>query len=126
MTKTLATEVAEFNVRLLLVWLGGFDTPMTSAVQLTQKPLDADYNDTIVDKSMRFLTSGDFPLIGDHKKAVKAIYEVVVGEGVGAGKEKEVKMILGSDAAVRLDEVQKGYGHMMDVFGEICHNVAKD
>lgn len=125
-TKTLAKEVAEFNVRLLLVWLGGFDTSMIQAVNKTRTPLDPDYKDTVVGKTMEVLAGGNFPVTGDHKKAVKAIYEVVVGEGVGEGKEKEVQMILGSDAAGRLGEVQKGYEHMMDTFGEICHNVALD
>jgi hypothetical protein len=99
---------------------------MSAAVQRQQRPLDPDYKDTVVEKLVTAFQSGNLPMLGDHKKAVKAIYEVVVGEGVGVGKEKEVQMVLGTDCAVRVQEVQEGYEHMMDAFGEVCHSVKLD
>ncbi|KAI0129166.1 hypothetical protein BJ170DRAFT_362289 [Xylariales sp. AK1849] len=127
-TKTLAREVAEFNVRVVLVYMGAFNTPMASSVQLIQAPLDADYQDSTVGKYFEVYNSGAFSdsIHGDHRKAVKAIYEVVIGEGVGAGKEKEVQMVLGKDCAVRVGEVRGKLDHMMDAFGEVCNNVDLD
>ncbi|ETS85825.1 hypothetical protein PFICI_03850 [Pestalotiopsis fici W106-1] len=125
-TTTLAREVADFNVRVLLVYLGSFNTPMASHVNLAGKPLDADYDGTVLQKYYDVFKSKNMPIKGDHEKAVKAIYEVVVGEGIGAGCEKEVRMVLGKDCAVRVGEVQENLKHMMGVFGDICNNVNID
>ncbi|KAH8673318.1 hypothetical protein BX600DRAFT_547084 [Xylariales sp. PMI_506] len=125
-TKTLAKEVAEFNVRVLLVYMGTFDTPMAKKGIMVKKPLDPDYLGTPVGQIYNTFNVGNIPVGGDHKKAVKAIYEVVVGEGVGKGKEKEVQMVLGKDCAVRVEEVKGALEHMMHVFGGICNNVDLD
>ncbi|KAF3012971.1 hypothetical protein E8E14_004168 [Neopestalotiopsis sp. 37M] len=125
-TTTLAREVADFNVRVLLVYMGSFNTPMSTNVNLAEKPLDPDYHGTVLQKYYDVFEAKNMPLKGDHKKAVKAIYEVVVGEGVGKGCEKEVRMVLGKDCAVRVGEVQENLQHMMDVFGDICNNVDVD
>jgi NAD(P)-dependent dehydrogenase (short-subunit alcohol dehydrogenase family) len=125
-SKTLAKEVAAFNVRVLDVYMGTFNTAMTTRVNLTDKPLDPDYRGTLVEKYYDLFKSRNMPAKGDHKKAVKAIYEVVVGEGIGVGKEKETQMVLGKDCAVRVQEVKESLGHMMDVFGHICNNVDID
>ncbi|KAI1881633.1 hypothetical protein JX265_000459 [Neoarthrinium moseri] len=125
-TKTLAKEMKPFNVRVLLVYLGSFNTAMATKVDPVQKPLDPDYQGTVLQQFYDSFDSKTFVPKGDHKKAVKAIFDVVVGEGAGAGKEKEVQMILGKDCAVRLGEVRAGFDHMMDVFGEVCNNVDVD
>lgn len=126
MTTTLAKEVAGFGVRVLLVYLGTFNTAMASHTNLVAKPLEPDYDGTVLQKFYDVFKAGNMPLKGDHVKAVRAIYEVAVGEGVGAGREKEVRMVLGKDCAVRVGEVQDSMKHMMDVFGDICHNVDVD
>ncbi|KAH8197578.1 hypothetical protein TruAng_008262 [Truncatella angustata] len=98
-TKTLAREVAEFNVRVLLVYMGAFNTPMSTQVSLVREPLAADYRNTVLEKYYNVFKEKNMVVKGDHKKAVKAIYEVVVGEGVGAGLESEVQIALGKDCA---------------------------
>ncbi|KAK6075756.1 retinol dehydrogenase 8 [Seiridium cupressi] len=125
-TKTLAREVAPFNVRVLLVYMGSFNTPMATKVSLAQKPLDPDYKGTMLDKYYEVFRSGTMKANGDHKKAVKAIYEVTVGEGIGVGREKEVQLVLGKDCAVRAVEVRDSLDHMMEVFGDVCNNVDID
>lgn len=123
LTKTLHKEMSEFNVRVLLVYLGTFDTPMVGKVEPKSKPLEPDYEGTTTGKLYEIMNSGNFTVPGDHLKATKAIYDVVVGEGIGKGREKEMMLPLGVDMAVRAQEVRDSIIHMMDVFGDICNNV---
>ncbi|KAI0594183.1 hypothetical protein F4775DRAFT_574633 [Biscogniauxia sp. FL1348] len=123
LTKTLHKEMKEFNVRVLLVPLGTFNTPMIKACQKVSKPLDPDYQGTLAQKNMDILESGDFAAPGDHKKAVKVICDMAMGEGVGKGLESEMMLPLGVDMAVRAYEVRDRIDHMMHVFGDVCNNV---
>ncbi|KAI1098354.1 putative short-chain oxidoreductase [Jackrogersella minutella] len=123
LTKTFHQEMKEFNVRVLLVYLGTFNTPMVGKVEPKLKPLDPDYNGTFTGKLYEIMGSGNFKVPGDHIKATQAIYYVVVGEGIGKGKEEEMMLPLGVDMAARVEEVRSGFDHMMDVFGDICNNV---
>ncbi|KAK8035433.1 hypothetical protein PG993_010428 [Apiospora rasikravindrae] len=125
-SKTLAKEVAEFGIRVLQVYLGSFDTPMGRSTRLVEQPLDPDYQNSMVGKTIDVFQSGQFQAKGDHKKAVRAIYDVVVGQEAGAGLGKEVQMVLGKDCAVRVIEVRDGLKHMMETFGDVCNNVDVD
>ena len=126
MSKVLAKEVAPFNVRVLTVSLGGFDTNMPNASSKGTNPLPADYKDSMADKLMTVLGNGTFTPDGDKNKAVKAVYEVVMGEGVGKGHLDERFLPLGRDLAVRVEQVVEYYNHSMQVFGGICNNVYKE
>lgn len=122
-SKTLAQEVAEFGVRVLLVYMGAFNTSMAQSVRLVAQPLDADYADAAVGRTARVFSERSLRPTGDHEKAVKVIYDVALGQGVGKGLEKETQMVLGRDCAVRVGEVRDGLDHMMTVFGDACNNV---
>ncbi|KAI5863705.1 putative short-chain oxidoreductase [Durotheca rogersii] len=126
LTKVLHKELQEFNVRVLLVYLGAFDTPMAKNVGSVAQPIDPDYRGTVTEKLFKILSTGDFEIRGDHLKAVRAIYDVVVGEGVGAGRESEIMPPLGTDMAARIEETQRRLTHAMEVFGDICVNVNVD
>jgi hypothetical protein len=123
--KVLGKEVAQFGVRTLTVQLGAFNTNMSNAARRGRMPLPDDYKGSLVERVTNVITgdSGAFNPDGDHEKATRAIYEVVVGEGVGAGCGSERMLPLGRDLAARLREVQDGLGHAMEVFGEVCNNV---
>lgn len=123
MSKVLAKEVSEFNVRVLIVSLGAFNTNMVNAVTTSQNPMPEDYKGSVTEKTINAMSSGNFNPDGDKEKAVKAIYEVVMGEGVGAGQEAERFLPLGRDLAARVKQVQDQYSHSMEVFGHICSNV---
>ena len=123
MMKVLAKEVAEFNVRALTVSLGGFNTNMPNVVQIGGNPLPDDYKGTVVDQMMQTMGSGNFVPDGDKDKAMKAVYEVVMGVGVGVGREGERFLPLGRDIAVRVQQVEDSLAHSMKVFGELCNNV---
>ncbi len=121
----MAKEVADFNVRVLYVSLGGFNTNMPNAVRVGSVPLDPDYVGKTTEKILSMMGSGEFQPDGDREKAVRAIYEVVVGEGIGVGREAERVLPLGRDLAKRIQEIVDGWRHTMDVFGEVCNNVYK-
>ncbi|OTA96550.1 hypothetical protein M434DRAFT_67204 [Hypoxylon sp. CO27-5] len=126
LTKTLHKEMQEFNVRVLLVYLGTFNTPMVKKVESRPKPIDPDYKGTTTGKIYDVMSSGNFHVPGDHIKATQAIYDVIVGEGIGKGHENEMMLPLGIDMAERLKEVRERLDHAMEVFGDICNNVGID
>ncbi|KAI1771495.1 putative short-chain oxidoreductase [Hypoxylon cercidicola] len=87
LTKVLHKEMQDFNVRVLLVYLGIFNTPMVNKTSVVAKPLDPDYEGTTTAQHVEVLSTGKFTVRGDHVKATQAIYDVVVGEGIGKGNE---------------------------------------
>ncbi|KAK9323708.1 hypothetical protein V1517DRAFT_89318 [Lipomyces orientalis] len=126
MSKVLAKEVAEFNVRVLIVSLGTFNTNMGNAVTVGKNPMPEGYKGSVADKTIEYMASGKFDPDGDKEKAIKAIYEVVMGKGAGAGREDETFLPLGRDLAARVTHLQDYYAHSMEVFGDVCNNVYRD
>ncbi|KAI0104714.1 hypothetical protein GGR51DRAFT_560982 [Nemania sp. FL0031] len=126
MTKVLHKELEPFGVRVLLVYLGTFDTPMASSVQGIAAPLKKDYEGTQTERLSNMLRTGDFALPGDHRKASQAVYDVVMDEGFARGLGNEIILPLGRDLAITVKRTQDRLAHMMDVFGHICHNVNRD
>lgn len=122
----LAKEVAEFNVRTLTVLLGGFSTGMASATKSGKEPIAEDYEGKLVDKTIKFMASGQFVGDGDPVKAAEAIYEVVVGEGIGRGKETELFLPLGREMEARVKLTRDRLDHCWEVFGDIAMNVYND
>ncbi|KAI1645273.1 putative short-chain oxidoreductase [Daldinia loculata] len=125
-TKTLHKEMQDFNVRVLLLYLGAFDTPMVTKTGAVCKSIDPDYKGTTTEKFFTALSTGNFAVPGDHVKATQAIYDVVMGKGIGEGHEKEMILPLGRDMAARINESRDRLDHMVEVFGEICNNVNVD
>lgn len=126
MTKVLAKEVAPFNIRALTVVLGTFNTNFGNAAVFSKKPLPEDYKGSMSDKMIQYLSSGKVPINGDKDKAMKAVYEVVVGEGAGVGKESERFLPLGTDMTVRVKTVQDSLAHGLNTFGHVTDHVAID
>jgi NAD(P)-dependent dehydrogenase (short-subunit alcohol dehydrogenase family) len=122
-SKVLAKEISPFNVRVLNVSLGAFNTNFADAMQIAETPMDSDYEGSNCQMITNSLHSGAFVLDGDVSKAVKAIYEVVVGEGVGKGREAETVLPLGRDAARTIEGVVSNWTHAMEIFGDVCNNV---
>lgn len=126
MTKVLAKEVGPFNIRVLTVVLGTFNTNMGNAVVLGKNPIPADYNGSVAAQMLDIMSSGKFTPDGDKDKAMKVVYEVVVGEGVGEGRESEKFLPLGRDITPRLVLIQGQMAHGIEVFGEVCNNVFQE
>lgn len=97
LTKVLAKEVAPFNTRALTIALGTFNTNMGKAAMLDKNPLSDDDKGSVAEQMIRYISSGKIVPNGDKDKSVKAVYEVVVGEGAGVGREAERFVPLGTD-----------------------------
>ena len=123
MSKVLSKEVAPFNIRVLTVVLGTFNTNMGNAVVLGANPLPPDYKGSVAEQMLDMMSSGKFTPDGDNEKAMKAVYEVVVGEGVGEGREAEKLIPLGRDISPRLKLVGEQMARAKEIFGEVCDNV---
>lgn len=122
----MAREVKGFNVRILTVNPGTFDTPMESALQMQESPLEKDYERHEVGIYMDHMRRGDVKLNGDTKKGIKAIYEVVVGEGVGKGHENQPVLPLGSDMIRYINNDIAQWTETINVFGEVCKGVDRE
>ncbi|OJJ95669.1 hypothetical protein ASPACDRAFT_54979 [Aspergillus aculeatus ATCC 16872] len=126
LTKILAKEVAPFNIRTLTVVLGTFNTNMLNSVVLGKMSLPKDYKGTVVEQVQRILVNGKLKPNGDKDKAMQALYEVVVGEGVGEGHQNEKLLPLGSDMTPRVRGVQDYLSHALEVFGSVTNSVGVD
>ncbi|CAH0026953.1 unnamed protein product [Clonostachys rhizophaga] len=119
-------ELALFDIRTLTIHLGAFDTSFASnSVRTTSKPLPSDYNGTTVDKVVGSVKQ-KFTPDGDHKKATQVMYEMIVGEGYGKGKESERVMLLGRDMWASQQAAADKVLHKMNTFEAICNNVYLD
>ena len=114
-------------MRVVTVQLGGFATSFATNVRVSSggKPprLADDYRGRPAEKVPQMLHSGEYKMDGDPDKAVRAIFDVAVGEGVGIGREAEQVLPLGRDMAARVKEVVDKWGHTMEVFSDVCNNV---
>ena len=126
MTKILAKEVAPFNIRALTVVLGTCNTNFGNAAVFSKNSLPEDYAGSMSDKMIQYISSGKVPVNGDKDKAMKAVYEVVIGEGAGVGKESERFLPLGTDMTIRVKTVQDYLAHSLDAFGHVTDRVAID
>ena len=101
-TESLAREVAEHNIQVLLVEPGAFRTNFLGAyVGNSQKLLDQ-YQ--LVKETLDMLDRANGKQPGDPVKAARAIVEVVSGTGdAGHLKGKTLRLPLGEDCVARLE-----------------------
>ncbi|KAK5629601.1 hypothetical protein RRF57_005316 [Xylaria bambusicola] len=85
--------------------------------------LPDEYKDTVAGQFIDIMRTGKLVPNGDKDKAMKAVYQLVVGEGFGAGKEKEKFMPLGLDMTTRMSLIQDQLAHAKEVFGDITNGV---
>lgn len=122
----MSKELAPYNIRTLTVQLGAFDTGFAGKALVTKTPFPKDYHGSMTEKVLGSLHEGTIKLDGDHVKGCQAIYEMVMGEGVGEGKEHETVMILGRDMWALMERVVNQNKHMMETFEGICNHVYVD
>lgn len=66
---------------------------------------------------------GKYAADGDASKGAKVVYDVTMGEGIGAGKEGEPNLPLGRDMEARVKLVRDRMDHCWEVFGDAATNV---
>ncbi|KIJ62303.1 hypothetical protein HYDPIDRAFT_114801 [Hydnomerulius pinastri MD-312] len=96
-SETLAVELEPLGIRTLIVEPGAFRTENIYIHPFAESNAIADYNEER-EKSIATwsLPAGKQP--GDPDKAMKAVVEVVCGEGRAKGKEWPLYLVLGKDA----------------------------
>lgn len=97
---------------------------MGNAYVFGETPLPDEYKNTVAGQIMDFIAAGKLAPNGDKDKAMEAVYKLVVGEGFGAGKEKERLLPLGSDMTARMTLVQDQLAHAKEVFGDVTNGVS--
>ncbi|KAJ5094520.1 Short-chain dehydrogenase/reductase SDR [Penicillium angulare] len=123
-TRVLAKEVSSFNIRPLTVWLGTLNTNIGNASPILPGPIPNDYRGSAAEQMMEAIKGRKFAGNGDKEKAAKAIYEVVVGKGAGAGREGERFLPLGSDMVSRVALIRDQSDHALQVFGDTAGSIA--
>ncbi|KAI0517960.1 hypothetical protein F5B22DRAFT_86029 [Xylaria bambusicola] len=123
--RVLAKEVEPFNIRVITVLLGSFNTNMPNAYMHGKSPVPEAYKGTEAGRFLDILDSGNIVPRGDKDKAMKALYQLVVGEGFGAGKEKETFLPLGIEMLARITKTQEYLAHSKEIFGEITASVSQ-
>ncbi|KAL0565688.1 hypothetical protein V5O48_016333 [Marasmius crinis-equi] len=95
--ETLATEVAQFSIRVLVLEPGAFRTEgILTKKYHTDRPI-SDYN-AMRDRCIEIFNATEGRQPGDPDKAVEVIVDVVRGDGKAVGKPWTVHLPLGKDA----------------------------
>ena len=113
-------------MRLLTVCAGTFNSNIGNASTVCPRPLPEDYKGSFAERLLNAIESGKYDSIvnSDKDKAANALYEVITGEGAGAGNGDERLLMLGKDMITRMNTVRDQYAHALEVFGEISGSVA--
>ncbi len=106
----------------MTVILGTFNTSLSDNAEY-DKDLPEDYKGSFAEKLMGARSGGTAVTNGDKDKAMKAVYEVVTGEGIGTGHEGECFLPLGTDMATRVKTVHGYLQHAQEVFGPLTSSV---
>ncbi|KAI1292974.1 putative short-chain dehydrogenase [Xylaria venustula] len=102
-SESLAKEVANFGIAILIVNPGAFRTNFLGQMQVSETPLPEDYKKDVVGSMLDRFASSDGKQSGDPDKAVERIFEIVTGEGMaGELKGKVQRLVLGEDAFTRM------------------------
>jgi NAD(P)-dependent dehydrogenase (short-subunit alcohol dehydrogenase family) len=100
-TEALADELAPFNILCLLVQPGAFRTEFVSNILFPAASgasgVSEAYHGTPVDTIINFTKSLATGAGGDPDKAAQTIIDVVSGTGLAQGKERYLRLPLGSD-----------------------------
>lgn len=104
LSESLAREVTDFNIRVLLVEAGAFRTRFLQSKAVPKKELTSAYIDSTVGNTLKYFDALDGTQRGDAVKASSRIIDVVTKTGIAAGLDKEYLWLpIGPDCIERLD-----------------------
>jgi NAD(P)-dependent dehydrogenase (short-subunit alcohol dehydrogenase family) len=123
LTETLSVELAQFNIRVLLVQPSAFRTRMvrTADNYNVDNPIAA-YDDTRRENIDAY-ERRDGNQAGDPDKAMDAVVDVVRGEGAAQGKPWSGYLLLGKEADRDVRAKCKMMTDHLDEWGEVVKSV---
>ncbi|KAI0090486.1 hypothetical protein BDY19DRAFT_992673 [Irpex rosettiformis] len=123
--ETLAVEVAEFNIRVLIVEPGAFRTENIFSQKMYDGNQIPDYDELRAIAKKRFDNIDKF-LLGDPVKAMELLADVVRGEGRAKGKSWPLYLPLGKEAEDAIRSKAKLLEKVLDDWGEIVRDTRLD
>ncbi|KAL4990693.1 hypothetical protein BDW68DRAFT_26548 [Aspergillus falconensis] len=121
LTQALAAEIAPFGLKALVVEPGYFRTSFLSAVTSGTNiaPALNVYEGTAAHEARKAFFDYDGHQRGDPREGVKRIWEYVADDGLLKGKEKLLRLPLGSDTGSALRVVARELEKTADVYEEV-------
>lgn len=98
LAETLTVELAQFNIRVLLVEPSAFRTKMVRTAENYNLANPIPAYDDVRRTNLDFYVARDGTQIGDPDKAMEAVVDVVRGEGAAQGKPWPGYLLLGKEA----------------------------
>ena len=126
LSEALSAEVAEFNVRVLIVEPGAFRTNFLVPGNTNMVPLNEAYIGTATDKTLKVYSEMNGKQGGDVEKGCQRIYEVAMGEGMAKGKKEYLRLPLGVDSLKRARVKLETMTETMNDLEEIAKSTAFD
>ncbi|KAI1792269.1 NAD-P-binding protein [Ganoderma leucocontextum] len=127
--ETLSAELAQFNVRVLVVSPGTFDTSPRMAVNVPARPI-ADYDAAREELRKRLAMRPRIPNMGDPAKGMDALVDVVRGEGKaeekGEGGKIPLWLFLGDDSIAAVKARAETLRGVAEEWKEVGTRLGKD
>ncbi|RWA06856.1 hypothetical protein EKO27_g8251 [Xylaria grammica] len=126
-SESLAREVADLGISILIVNPGAFRTNFLGQLQLSENPLPDDYKNGVVGETIQKFASADGKQAGDPDKGVERIFEIVTGQGIaGELKGKVSRLVLGEDAFTRMKKNNDKFVHDFTIGEKVALSTAFD
>ena len=126
MSEALSLEVASFGIRVLLVEPGAFKTNFLSADATVPMPVSQAYKGTIVETFTKHFKELEGKQKGDTDKGVSRIYDAIMGEGWGKGKEQYLRLLIGADCYQRASNAVREKLENVEAMKEIAESTDFD
>lgn len=125
----LAKELSSFNVRMITITAGLYETNVVANAKVAAKGVSEDYMNSTVGEVLgvvqNFVRNNE-TAPGDAKKFGERLVDVVDGRGLGAGLEKNSRFLFGKDAITLSDVVIKQMTENFEASKEIAQSTDFD
>ncbi|KAK7052230.1 NAD(P)-binding protein [Favolaschia claudopus] len=118
LSETMATELAPFSIRMLIVEPAGFRTNSLSNASFYTGNMISDY-DEMREKAMVWYETLNGMIRGDPVKAMEVLTDVVRGEGKAAGRPWPLYLVLGEVGVAGISEKCKNVLKVIDDWRDV-------
>ncbi|KAJ5501634.1 hypothetical protein LT330_000850 [Penicillium expansum] len=122
LSESLAAELAEFGIRVLLIEPGGFRTGFLSAFVAPVAGLNPGYSETALSRTLKLYETVDGSQRGDPEKAAARILDAVENQGLCATTSSYLRVPLGSDCYGLLESKADALKENLNVMKGIAHS----